>query len=125
MTKRLIFFGLLLIISSPLAAQTASKDKVTFDPSFWNSRLRLSHSQLRKIDDINYRFYQSLKETTLQDRSKKSYARELEKALQTRNENIEQLFMPRQKRRWTKIARDLISASHHTTDSRTLPQSAF
>ncbi|MBN8578796.1 MAG: hypothetical protein J0L66_17790 [Cytophagales bacterium] len=91
---------ILSIVSlSPVFAQEAETESVTYDPTFWAQELRLDNQQLHKIEAINAEFYQLLKE--------RPTLTQLHDYLQTRQELILETFHNRQKRKWEKIVSSL------------------
>ncbi len=109
------FFGFLFIVFiigtkataqdySSAHTESGPKSLIYFDPIFWKDQLKLSSLQQKKIDRINYEFYENLKKAySIYGHQESSHYGEIKDLLANRSEQIWETFHGKQKRKWEKL----------------------
>lgn len=103
------FTGLLvcfMVSAFTVSAQRADdqKDIVLYDPLFWKDQLKLSDAQSKKIQEINWEYYESLRMVLYDEHANREGLRtKAMQCLMQRSQKIWDTFQPRQKRKWRKI----------------------
>jgi hypothetical protein len=94
----------MLFQAGVIYAQEVPKAVVVYDPVFWSETLKLDHSQLEKIREINHTYYQTLMAAVETDRNDpKKLQMVVAKSLLLRSQSIWDTFYPKQKRKWKKM----------------------
>jgi hypothetical protein len=106
MNLRFVFISVFSITISLANAQTQEplKTLVLYDPLFWKDELKLDVSQSRKINEINFEYYERLV-TAVHEESNDRKALQLTVAqsLLNRSQLIWETFHPKQKKKWKKM----------------------
>jgi hypothetical protein len=80
------------------------KEIVLYDPLFWKDQLKLSDAQSKKIQEINWEYYESLRMVLYDGHANREGLRtKAMQCLMQRSQKIWDTFQPRQKRKWRKI----------------------
>lgn len=80
------------------------KDIVLFDPLFWKDQLKLSAAQSKKIQEINWEYYENLRHVLYDEHASREGLRtRAMQCLMQRSQKIWDTFQPKQKRKWRKI----------------------
>lgn len=80
------------------------KDIVLYDPLFWKDQLKLSAAQSKKIQEINWEYYESLRMVLYDEHANREGLRmKAMQCLMQRSQKIWNTFQPKQKRKWRKI----------------------
>lgn len=95
----------MISFSSALAQRPDDpKGIVLFDPLFWKDQLKLSAAQSKKIQEINWEYYENLRHVLYDERSNGEGLRtKAIQCLMQRSQKIWDTFQPKQKRKWRKI----------------------
>jgi hypothetical protein len=89
-----------------VSAQHADDKKgiVLYDPLFWKDQLKLSDAQSKKIQEINWEYYESLRTVLYNEHANREGLRtKAMQCLMQRSQKIWDTFQPKQKRKWRKI----------------------
>jgi len=118
--KKLIVIGGLTVLSTTFTmAQDAAnvESLIQYDPLFWKDKLKLDDDQCLKIREINGEYYQNLFSAYREEKGDVDALQELAtKSLEQRNQEIWEIFHPKQRKRWKKMWHANAS-SIHTNES--------
>ena len=96
----------LLLLSTASFAQEIDQPEnlINYDPLFWKDKLKLDDEQCQKIREINGEYYQNLNIAYQKEKDNRAVLRKLaDESLIQRNQEIWEIFQPRQKKRWKKM----------------------
>jgi hypothetical protein len=89
------------------------KDIVLYDPLFWKDQLKLSDAQSKKIQEINWEYYESLRMVLYDEHANREGLRtKAMQCLMQRSQKIWDTFQPKQKRKWRKIEDETMAELH-------------
>jgi hypothetical protein len=89
------------------------KDIVLYDPLFWKDQLKLSDAQSKKIQEINWEYYESLQMVLYDEHANREGLRtKAMQCLMQRSQKIWDTFQPKQKRKWRKIEDETMAELH-------------
>ena len=115
MKKLIALVGLTLLSSTFIMAQVDSKSEnlIQYDPLFWKEKLKLDDDQCQKIREINGEYYQNLFSAYQEEKDDRAALIELaNKSLEQRNQEIWEIFHPKQRKRWKRMWHANSSSSH-------------
>ena len=110
--RPLSFLLSFLILSIAGKAQSNETAQVVYDPLFWKDELRLSTSQERKIQEINFAYYEGLIAYYKEHANDLAEVREfMEERLAARSVEIWNTFLPKQRRKWERLNEQAMGVS--------------
>ena len=94
-----------MLISFGAVAQNDDKATkvVLYDPLFWRDHLSLKNDQYRRIERINYEFYEGLREVMKSPHAKSDLNNRLTEELRERSDKIWNTLYPKQRRKLERI----------------------
>jgi hypothetical protein len=106
MHRRFVLLSVFFVTLSLAKAQTHEplKALVLYDPLFWKDELKLDFYQSRKINEINFEYYERLVTAVNEEKNdRQALQLTVAQSLLNRSQLIWETFHPKQKKKWMKM----------------------